>query len=351
MSLTLNDLFEQVLTRHADSVGFTYKAGGEWRPIRYREMHERVVALASGWIELGVQTGDRIAQISENRPEWIQTDLSIHRVGGIHVPVYQTLTAPQIRDILLDCQPRIVVASNQGFLNRVLEACEGLDFVEHVLVVDADTMQGELPPRVRRHADVVSMGRAASEGRREEIAGRMKALGGHDVASIIYTSGTTGKPKGAMLTHSNFTTNATACRELIGITHEHSCLSFLPLSHVFERTAHYVFLSAGATIHYAESIDAVGANLLEVQPVFIASVPRVFEKLRTRIMGSVADAPFLRRFLFDWALRVGADVVDRRMVGATVGPLLAAEYALADRLVYSKVRARVGGTAAPRTAA
>jgi len=342
MSFTLNHVFEQVVSRHPSAVGFRHKASGEWRAIRYDEMHERVVALAAGFLELGIEKGDRIAQMSENRPEWIQTDLAIHRVGAIHVPVYQTLTAPQIREILLDCQPRLIVVSGESFLRRMLEAIEGLDFVQQVLMLDP-LVSGELPARVAQHGQLVERGRAALEGHRQTLESRMASVAPDDVASIIYTSGTTGKPKGAMLTHANFASNVKAARELIGITHEHSCLSFLPLSHVFERTAHYVFLSAGATIHYAESIEAVPANLLEVRPIFIASVPRVFEKLRTRILTAVGEAPFLRRALFEWAMRVGGEVVDRRMAGQSIGPLLATEYQIAEQLVFSKVRERVGG--------
>ena len=305
---------------------FKAKQEGEYRSISWEEALRQSEEAALGLIDLGIQPGDRVAILSENRPEWAIADLSILSAGAITVPIYATLAAGEIEYILKNCGARLLFASSPDLMGKVVHLQKELD----LKIVLFDAPYRVSGPRVWWFGELLGLGGTATAEHRRELAQRIEQAKPEEAASIIYTSGTTGSPKGVILTHSNFLSNCRAVEEVIPIGQQDTLLSFLPLSHVFERMAGYYFvLSVGGTIAYAENLEAVPKNLLETRPTVFTGVPRFYEKMHERILEAVGQASPVRRALFHWAFRVGR--------GRSL------KQRIADRLVFSKLRARLGG--------
>jgi len=316
------------------------KRDGEWRDISSDEYRRAVEELAMGLLALGVSKGDRVAILSENRPEWAYADLASLALGVIDVPVYPNLTADQALYILNDSESKVVFVSNPEQAAKVAETRERAPHLQHVVRMQ----EGSFPPNTIGLDEVRAKGRAALADNPAAVRQRADAVMPDDLATIIYTSGTTGKPKGVMLTHDNLVSNVVASHKVLTVGPDSVVLSFLPLCHVFERMAgHYLMLKAGATIAYAESIDKVAQNMGEVRPTLMASVPRLYEKMRLRILENVEAAPPLRQKLFHWALGVGRQML-RHEVAKTRPPLgLKLKHRVAAALVFKKIKQRVGG--------
>jgi long-chain acyl-CoA synthetase len=316
-----------------------YKSGGSWRPISSADFVARIRDVALGLRVAGLRAGDRVALLSENRPEWTMADYAILCAGAVTVPIYPTLLADQIEFILRDSGARGVMVSSADHLGKILAIRPRLPDLSEVVVFDAPS---SMPAGARAWSDVATAGAAARE-RDPRAADVLDAAAPGDLASIIYTSGTTGQPKGVMLTHANFVHNVTASCDSIPFRVDDVCLSILPLSHVYERMVEYCYLHRGATIAYAESIDAVAPALVEVRPTIACGVPRLIEKMHLRIIdaGSVLPAP--RRLIFNWAMAVARAVGSLPRASRRPGLLLEMQRRLADRLVYSAIRARQGG--------
>ena len=315
------------------------KVGGAWKPISAADFGFTVRALSLGLNGLGIQPGDRVAILSENRPEWAMADFAILCAGAWSVPIYPTLPASQIAPLLNDCGARAIFVSTLEQLGKILTVRSQLPDLDHVILIEGN------PPREPGYAtfhEVVDRGRPTLEmspGVFEQRAARVKP---EDVATIIYTSGTTGEPKGAMLTHRNFVSNAIAGCEVVPFAFDAVALSFLPLSHVFERLTDYAYFHKGASIAYAESIDKLAANFLEVNPDCFAAVPRVYEKVHAKIMAKAEAGGGMKRKIFAWALGVARDRVPYLERGESVPALLAAKARVADALVFTKIRAALG---------
>jgi long-chain acyl-CoA synthetase len=316
-----------------------YKEHGAWRPISSAELCDTIRDQALGLRALGVAPGDRIAILSENRPEWTTTDFGILSAGGITVPIYPTLLRDQVAYILKDSGARVVFVSTPAQVEKALDACRGRDGAVTIVAFDAPE---PLPPGVRTWASVVALGAAARAADPGAVT-RLDAAKPEDLASIIYTSGTTGEPKGVMLTHSNFVHNLTASCAAIPFQSSDVCLSVLPLSHIYERLVEYCYLHNGATIAYAESVETLAANLQEVRPTIVCCVPRLFEKMHQRILDNGLALPAPRRQVFRWALSVARACGARARRPGGPGALLALQRRLADRLVYRTIRERTGG--------
>jgi long-chain acyl-CoA synthetase len=336
------ELFQETVARHGEHVALMHKEDGAYRSRNYREVAAQVRAMALGLEQLGVGRGDRVAILAANSPEWAITDLATLSLGAATVPLYTSLPAPQVEYILADSGARVILVDDEKQWQKVASLREALPTLGHVVMV-APRPAPAASEGVIAFADLLEMGRKA-EIPDAEWERRSRSVGTEDLASIIYTSGTTGDPKGAMLTHGNFASNAQAAAQLIGIGPGDLFLSFLPLSHVFERLAgHYLPLSCGAAIAYAESVFTVQQNMVEVRPTVMTSVPRLYESMQSRIQDVAAKAPPLRQRLFQWALSVGRAAVAREQAGQGVGPMLAFQRAIADRLVGAKIRERTGG--------
>ncbi len=334
---TIVAIYAQTMERHGSRKAQTAKIDGKWTSWTWTQVDRKIRSLSAAMVELGLQPGDRIALLSENRPEWAWTDLAILLTGGVNVPIYPTLTAKQIAYLLNDCQAKVAFASTPAQLAKLKEAAAEVPSLELLVHFDG-AIEG-----ARSLDELLALGEDRLSAHATELDKRREAIRPDTLCSIIYTSGTTGNPKGVMLTHRNFSTNATSVADLVDIQTEDSCLSFLPLSHVLERVAYYVFLFRGAHINYAESMDTVAQNLTEVSPTFLVSVPRLFEKIRARVIDTMAETGGVKKALFEWGLRVGGEFHGLKAQGKEPGPMLGLEYKLADRLVFSKVRARTGG--------
>ncbi|MFI5279835.1 MAG: AMP-dependent synthetase/ligase [Gemmatimonadales bacterium] len=338
---TLTKLFFDAVAEHGHkSAAVRYKADGRWHDISHAELERRVRHFALALKRLGVRRGDRVAILSENRPEWAVTDYACLCIGVTDVPIYPTLPAGQIRYILNDAGTVAICVSSAAQLAKILEIRAEVPALRHVIAFDANATG----PSVIALADHYASG-AAAEAAGEAKGFKEQALQVQpdDVATIIYTSGTTGDPKGVMLTHNNIYSNCVDAMPELDIGPKDSTCSFLPLSHIFERMAgHYATMQAGCTINYAESIDTLIVNLGEVKPTIVMSVPRVYEKVYARALENALASPIRKRIFF-WAKSIGERCVDEWMAGRHPSGFLAFRYSIAKKLVFSKLHARVGG--------
>ena len=335
---TLTELFFGGVERYADHpAAFRYKADGAWRAVTHREVVERVQALGAGLLELGIRPGDRVAILAETRLEWALADYACLCVRAADVPIYPTLPANQAEYILRDSGAVAVVCSTAAQVAKVRAVRGALPALRHVIAFEPAAGEG-----VMSLAQVEASGRAAASrhGRFQEDA---LAVAPADLATLIYTSGTTGQPKGVMLTHGNICSNVRACIEVLRVTEDASCLAWLPLSHILERMVEYYFFDVGVTINYAESVDTVAQNLQEVRPSVVVAVPRLYEKVYARVLESAVTGSALKRRIFQWAKRTGEAWTAHRLAGIPVPLTLRLRQAIADRLVFSKLRARTGG--------
>jgi long-chain acyl-CoA synthetase len=334
---TLNELFLGAIARfRARPVAMRRKTDGTWSELSYTELHERVKAVSHALAALGVRAGDRVAILSENRPEWAITDYATLALGAADVPIYPTLPARQAAYILRDSGAVVAFVSGQSQLDKLREVRDECPALRHVVTFDAVAAAGD----ALAFDALLAEGRGAATGPWEAAARRVAA---DDLATLIYTSGTTGDPKGVMLSHGNITSNVVLSLMRIELTDADECLSFLPLSHIFERMAgHYLMLQCGVLINYAGGIDSVSADMLERRPSVMLSVPRLYEKIHARAQESAASGSTLKRRLFRWAVATGARWADATTAGR-VPAGLQLSHRIADRLVFSKLRERTGG--------
>jgi long-chain acyl-CoA synthetase len=334
---TIPKLFFGGIDRHGGPRAMLFRApDGTWTPLSHAQVEERVTALAAALEAAGVAPGDRVAMLSENRPEWAITDFAAVGMGAVDVPIYPTLPANQVQYILRDCGARIIFVSTPGQAAKIQEVRAELPDLQQV--VSFDPAPGATP-----FSEFLAGGQAALKaGRSAGFRERALAVSRDDVATLIYTSGTTGNPKGVMLTHWNLMSNvAASLQHGLGnvIQKGDTTLSFLPLSHVFERMVDYLYWDVGATTAYAESVDKVADYLGEVRPMIAVSVPRLFEKIFARVVGATG----LKAKIVAWARGVGEGVADVRLAGGTPSAMQNIQYRLADKLVFSKLRERTGG--------
>jgi long-chain acyl-CoA synthetase len=309
-----------------------------------KELFEQVRDLSLGLTALGVNRGDRVAILAESRPEWLITDLAVLTAGGVTVPVYPTLSAGQARYILHDCGAKVVVVSTAVQLGKVQEVRHLLPSLESVVVIDDNAA----PPGASalNLADVNTRGhqRMVGEwGAAREFRDRARAIAPEETATIIYTSGTTGEPKGVMLTHGNLAANMRAATLVLDVDEDDTALSFLPLSHSFERMASYVYLFAGVTMIFAESFDTVGRDIATTRPTLITGVPRAYEKMQARVLEKGQSGSAAKSAVFRWAIRAGMAKSAATLRGKKVGPLTSLKASIADRLVFTKIRDGLGG--------
>ena len=324
-------------------LGTKDKATKAWTDLSVETVFSRVDELAAFLHARGVRPGDRVAILSENRPEWAIADLATQMLGAVTVALYATVPAHQVAYICRDSGAKALVVSTGLQLRKANDAHPECPDLETVISMSE-------PKRVSDAMPVVTWTDALAEGTayRTEHASSLDAIAAavtpDDLSALIYTSGTTGEPKGVQMTHRTLCSNAKAAHERLPVYESDTHLSFLPLSHAFERTAGYMVpLSAGAQIVYAESVDAISKNLPEVRPTLLVSVPRLFERIYTAIQKSVQDGSVLKRGLFAWAVDTGRTVADRQREGQSIGPVLRAQHALAHKLVFSMLHEKLGG--------
>lgn len=306
--------------------------------ITYADAFDLVRQVGSAMRAQGVESGDRIAILSQNRVEWALADYAGLCTGIIVVPIYPTLTSGQVHFILENSGAEIVFASDEELVDKALEAAEGCPQTISVIAFDEEAAAGR--DGVMSWDAFMASGREAGANiSPEDFRATALAVGPHDVATVLYTSGTTGQPKGVMLTHNNIASNVWAVKQVLRVDESDVTVSFLPLSHILQRMGDYLFFGTGCTIGYPRSLDTVIADIGTLRPTIVVSVPRIFEKIYNGVMA----AGGLKKKLIDWAADVADRAADLRLDGREPGGLLALQYRIADKLVFGKVRAAVGG--------
>lgn len=339
---TLPELFASVFTHYHGNRAkfpFAHKLEGAYRPIAYDDFHDDVKSFSAYLKENGISAGDRVAILSENRPGWYLSDMAILDLGAVDVPLYPSLPPNQIEYILKDAGARGIVVSNMLQLGKVLSIWQNLP--ELSLVVVMNRLEEEVE-------DVVDLNGAKAAGR-ELLEHKPLMLEGtkvdpDDVATLIYTSGTTGLPKGVMLTHRNLCENVKSASRIIRIDETDCSLSFLPLSHAYERTGgYYLLFACGASIYLAESIETVSLNITEARPTIIFTVPRLFDRIRANMLKQISTESPTKQKIFNWAVTVGEKYHRSLEKKGGASPLLSLQHAVASKLVYQKIHRKFGG--------
>jgi long-chain acyl-CoA synthetase len=337
---TLNELFLKAVATHSKPDCFLVKRQGRFQGVSSRDALRKVAALASLLNRMHVERGDRVAILAENRVEWALTDYALLGLGAIPVPIYTTFLEADIEYILRDSGAKGIVLATEQQLAKVVNVRPHLPDLQFVLAMDcarlegtgADCWEGMIALEMGLATDAV-----------ETFTTGALAAKPDDIATILYTSGTMGNPKGVILTHANIVSNVLECVKLFALGPNDACVSLLPLSHILERTLDFICFWRGVSIAYAESLEALPLNLREVKPTLVGVVPRVLEKIHDRVMEVVRSAPAVRRKIFYWALAVGKQAFPYRLKEQPLPAGLHLKHAIADRLIFSKVREQLGG--------
>lgn len=300
-----------------------------------QEFFHATAALAEALIKFGIKEGDRVAILSDNRPEWHQIDIATLSIGAVDVPIYPTLTARSVAYHIKDSGARIVFSENSNQSRKILEMREEFPGLEHIIQIE-----GEAPSEVLSFEELIAQ--SATQTMEKDFWKRAERVDPTSLASIVYTSGTTGHPKGVMLSHRNFTSNLEAVLPRVPLDGTEHALEFLPLCHVFERTCGYAYMDKGCPRSYCAP-SLVADYIASIAPVVFASVPRLYEKIHSKIMAKVEQAPSTRRKLFHWAVGIGTQFSEYRLEGKSAPAILKLKHKIADALVLSKIRKSFGG--------
>jgi long-chain acyl-CoA synthetase len=333
----LTKSFVDAVDRFASPRAQMHRTAEGWQSITAQEMLRRVAGLSKALGELGIKSGDRVAIFAPNCPEWHIADFAIQGVGAASVPIYFNESPDRLVYIMNDSGARIVFTSGEAQARKIAECRDRIAALEHVIAV---APLSDLHGDVLRYETLIA---TAGDADAAEYRKRAVAVSPSQLLTIIYTSGTTGEPKGVMLTHSNVSSNVIDSLEAYDFSPEDLALSFLPLSHVYERTVDYGYLFRGVPLAYVEQIEAVPQALLEVKPTFAAAVPRFFEKIYASILDKGRGETGLKKKIFDWSLRVAQESIPWRAYGKNPSVWTKQRWQIADRIVYSKIRAGLGG--------
>ena len=340
---TLTDLFKNLVHKYEgqQKTAFAYKPSqdDDYQPIYWEKVNQDVRAVASFLVERGIEQGDRVAILSENRYEWAVVDLAIQLIGAVNVGLYTSLPPGQCEYILRDSEAKIFFVSTSIQIKKAHKIFDRLEGLKQVIAFDPPKQDKYLEERwARLFEDIMEEGESLTEKHQDTIHRRSNEVEAEDLATLIYTSGTTGQPKGAMLTHRNIVSNVKAAHRHVHIDQSDRCLSFLPLCHSFERTGgYYAMMAGGAEIYYAESVDTVARNLPEARPTLMISVPRLFERIYNLVKKNAEDGPAIKKNIFDWAFDVGSRYYEGER------GLVTMQKKLADLMVFNKLKKKTGG--------
>ena len=339
---TLNQAFLRTVAANPEREAYSIRQGDTYVGINWAEAAERVRQIAAGYNALGLQRGDRVAILSANMPAWALSDYACCFAGMPLVPLYPNLPSNQLQQIMEDCEARVILVQDRKQLEKVLRIIDNLPALEYIVMLpDEGVREGE--ERLLSWQDLLERGRAWNQEHPGEIDRVAASIGPEDVFTFIYTSGTTGKPKGVMLCHRNLIANLRDALTRFEPLPTDVFLSFLPLSHVFERLAQNFGMSVGGATRYARGILTVGEDLPVARPTIMVSVPRLMEKVWGNILDQAKSGPKLKYNIFKWCVRVGLATTRRKTEGRMIHPGLKLAGRIADRLLYSKIRAKFGG--------
>src|SRR5579862_269046 len=333
----LTKFFLDAIDRFANPRAQMYRTSAGWQSISAQEMLRRVACLSKALAELGIVSGDRVGLFAPNCPEWHTADFAIQGLGAVTVPIYFNESHDRLVYILNDSGARVVFTAGASQAKKISECRSRIPALEHVISAALDS---ELNGDILRYETLIA---STTDADVAEYRRRAAEITGNNLATIIYTSGTTGEPKGVMLSHSNLSSNCIDSASGHHLLPSDVALEFLPLAHVYERTAAYSYICNGVAIAYLEKIEDVPQALLEVHPTLTCAVPRFFEKIYANILEKGGRESGIKRNIFDWALRVAEESVPWRAYGKSASPGLKLRWRVADALVYSKIREGLGG--------
>ncbi len=337
MTQTLPQMVFSRVEQYDQQTVMRRKTGGHYQPLSWHQLGQQIRSFAAGLIAFNLQPEQQAAILAPNCPEWAFADLAIMTVGARTVPIYHTEGVKTILHILADSEARVLFIHSSLLAGEIFARRQECPFLEAIILFEGDAPEKE----------IISLQEFLRRGENIDQQQVTQLLQDGDpaaLATLVYTSGTTGMPKGAMLTHANILSNVESCIQLFEIGPEDECLSFLPLSHIFERMAgYYLMLHQGVSIAYAESIDTVPANLAEVKPTVVISVPRLYEKMYNRVLERVTTGPWLKKQLFFLAILIGRSKVEREQQGLPPTNLQTKLLELFEKLVFSKIKERLGG--------
>jgi long-chain acyl-CoA synthetase len=337
---TLGEVFEYIGRVHERPDTLNYKRDGRWIPISSDEFLVRARRIAAGLYSLDVRRGDRVALLSESRPEWTLTDAGCMFSGVIDVPIYPTLTAAQVRYILKDSGACVLAVQNEQKFLEIREVLAECPSVRNLVFFDPPASP---VPQGISLADLEERGQTLLEQQPQLINDLARQITPDDLATIIYTSGTTGEPKGVMLAHSNLVSNLIDSSGHLSFAKDDSALSVLPLSHVLERVAMYMYLYHGMAVYFGESLELIGQNLRELKPTIFVGVPRIFEKIFARVKEKTAEKGRINVAILNWAVSVGKEYAKLAIRHKKIPSLLSLKHKVADKLIFSKMRSALGG--------
>ncbi len=338
--VTLVDVFKKVGLKHKRPDTLNYKRNGKWVSISSDELLARARRIAAGFYSLGVRHGDRVALLSDSRAEWTLTDAGCIFAGAVDVPIYPTLAPPQVRYILNDSGASVLVLANREKFDELKAVLGECPEIRQIVFFDPE---GVTEKEGLTLAQLEVKGQQL-EVEQPELVDRLSTqTTADDLATIIYTSGTTGEPKGVMLTHSNLVTNLIDSSGHLAFGEQDIALSVLPLSHVFERQAMYMYLHQGMATYFAESLLTIGPNLREVRPTILVGVPRIFEKIYQKIRERAAEKGKLGVAMLVWSVKVAREYAEHQVAHRPIPRMLKIKHALATKLMFEKWRAAFGG--------
>ncbi len=336
----LAEMFFSTAERLGDRTAYMYKTENEYHSINFNQAKEIVESVAAGLASMGVSAGDKVALLSPNRYEWALTDFALLSLGAVTVPIYPSLLTKQIEYLLFNSESITIFCSDSEQYAKVEAIRSKCPELKTIVLFDA----AEKNDQYLTMEQLIEQGKEFLIKNSGFVEKEVKKVATDDLATIIYTSGTTGEPKGAMLTHGNFLSNVENSLTHLHVDENDIFLSFLPLSHVFERMAgHYLPIFRGSTIAYAVNIDTVAENMGEVKPTIMVSVPRLYEKIYARILENVEIGSPVKRKIFYWALGIGREYINKIINKESIGGALKFKRNLAYKLVFSKLADRVGG--------
>jgi len=308
------------------------KEKGIWVRYSSEQYIENVNFISCGLLALGLKKGDIVATISNNRPQWNFVDMGVAQLGIIHVPVYPTISKEEYEYILKDCEPSLVFVSDKGLYEKIKPIIDSVKSVRHVYTFNS-------VEDAKNWSEIVELGIENADMLKDELESLKASVQPEDLFTLIYTSGTTGFPKGVQLTHNNLVTNFKATAEVHNLDHGDKTLSFLPISHVYERMVNYHFQLKGIAIYYAENMGTIVDNLKEIKPEIFLTVPRLLERVYDRIVGKGKDLTGIKKSIFFWALNLGL----RFELNRKNGWFYHLKLRIADKLVFVKWREALGG--------